>query len=240
MDSGQADLLHLCVKSVGVTLLHVQLEGTPTRGSSADHQVLLHPQHADNHPTSHHTNCNPHHCEHQVIEPLHLSPHPPGYTDLMVVTQKKLVNAEHFLLDLSVMVKFMKVARLTQRKNANHFMFAQLMELEVWPSTASLLEIVLLKITYLISFPYLCPSGDFSKFHIFLLRSDKHTSHLVKKKNVRNIDIKFDTYNLLESPFSVFPYHSMTHWFLQTTSKIISSRINNKLWCLVSLPHHRY
>ena len=34
----------------------------------------------------------------------------------------------------------------------------------------------------LISFPYLCPSGDFSKFHIFLLRSDKHTSHLVKKK----------------------------------------------------------
>ena len=65
----------------------------------------------------------------------------------MVVTQKKLVNAEHFLLDLSVMVKFMKVARLTKRKNAKHFMFAQLMELEVWPSTASLLKIVLLRMT---------------------------------------------------------------------------------------------
>ena len=92
----------------------------------------------------------------------------------------------------------------------------------------------------LISFPYLCPTGDISNIHIFLHRSDKHTSHLVKKKNVRNIDIRFDTYNLLESPFFVFPYHSMTHWFLQTTSKIISSRINNKLWCLISLNHHRY
>ena len=41
------------------------------------------------------------------------------------------------MLDLSVMVKFMKVAMLTQRMNAKHFMLAQLMELEVWPSTAS-------------------------------------------------------------------------------------------------------
>ena len=65
----------------------------------------------------------------------------------MVVTQKKLVEAEHFLLDLSVMVKFMKVARLTKRKNAKHFMVAQLMELEVWPSTASLLKIVMLRMT---------------------------------------------------------------------------------------------
>ena len=31
----------------------------------------------------------------------------------------------------------MKVAMLTQRMNAKHFIFAQLMELEVWPSTAS-------------------------------------------------------------------------------------------------------
>ena len=65
----------------------------------------------------------------------------------MVFTQKKLENAEHFLLDLSVMVKFMKVARLTQRKNVKHFMVAQLMELEVWPSTASLLKTVLLRMT---------------------------------------------------------------------------------------------
>ena len=43
----------------------------------------------------------------------------------------------NFLLDLSVMVKLMEVTMLTQRMNAKHFIFAQLMELEVWPSTAS-------------------------------------------------------------------------------------------------------
>ena len=46
------------------------------------------------------------------------------------------------MLDLSVMVKFMKVAMLTQRMNAKHFMLAQLMELEVWPSTASKDQVV--------------------------------------------------------------------------------------------------
>ena len=65
----------------------------------ADHLVLLLPQHADHLPTSHHTNCPPHHCEHQVIEPLHLPPAPPPphqlYTDSMVFTQEKLGNAEH-------------------------------------------------------------------------------------------------------------------------------------------------
>ena len=51
----------------------------------ADHLVILLPQHADHLPASQHTNCPPHHCEHQVIEPLHLSPHPyPGYTNSFV------------------------------------------------------------------------------------------------------------------------------------------------------------
>ena len=103
-----------------------------------DHLVLQLPEHADHLPTSHQTNCPPHHCEHQVIEPLHLSPHPyPGYSDSMVFTQEKLGNTEHtapmkpkpdLMLDLSVMVKFMKVAML--------------MELEVWPSTASKDQVV--------------------------------------------------------------------------------------------------
>merc|ERR1712086_677731 len=39
--------------------------------------------------------------------------------------------------DLSVMVKLMEVTMLTLRLNVKHFTFAQLMELEVWPSTAS-------------------------------------------------------------------------------------------------------
>merc|ERR1712123_51752 len=40
-------------------------------------------------------------------------------------------------LDLSVMVKLMEVTMLTLRLNVKHSTFAQLMELEVWPSTAS-------------------------------------------------------------------------------------------------------
>ena len=35
------------------------------------------------------------------------------------------------------MANLMEVTMLTQRMNAKHFIFAQLMELEVWPSTAS-------------------------------------------------------------------------------------------------------
>ena len=38
-----------------------------------------------NQTTSHNTNCPHHHCEHQVNETIHLSPHPyPGYTNSCV------------------------------------------------------------------------------------------------------------------------------------------------------------
>merc|ERR1711892_1216214 len=40
-------------------------------------------------------------------------------------------------LDLSVMVKLMEDTMLTLRLNVKYSTFAQLMELEVWPSTAS-------------------------------------------------------------------------------------------------------
>merc|ERR1711887_504276 len=52
--------------------------------------------------------------------------------------EKTILFMPRFLkLDLSVMVKLMEVTMLTLRLNAKHFIFAQLMELEVWPSTAS-------------------------------------------------------------------------------------------------------
>merc|ERR1711970_1375391 len=52
--------------------------------------------------------------------------------------EKTILFMPRFLkLDLSVMVKLMEVTMLILRLNAKHFIFAQLMELEVWPSTAS-------------------------------------------------------------------------------------------------------
>merc|ERR1712106_297591 len=52
--------------------------------------------------------------------------------------EKTTLSMLRFLnLDLSVMVKWMEVTMLTLRLNVKHSTFAQLMELEVWPSTAS-------------------------------------------------------------------------------------------------------
>merc|ERR1712128_30633 len=52
--------------------------------------------------------------------------------------EKTTLSMLRFLnLDLSVMAKLMEVTMLTLRLNVKHSTFAQLMELEVWPSTAS-------------------------------------------------------------------------------------------------------
>merc|ERR1712008_313656 len=59
-------------------------------------------------------------------------------TAFLECPEKTTLSMLRFLnLDLSVMVKLMEVTMLTLRLNVKHSTFAQLMEREVWPSTAS-------------------------------------------------------------------------------------------------------
>ena len=95
------------------------------------------------------------------------------------------------MLNLSVMVKLMEVTKLTQRMNAKHFMFEQLMELDVGPSTASSDQMVHCSTSTISSVTgdsilnmrlLLLMLWGLSTIHILLIRSDKQNNHLKKKK----------------------------------------------------------